>query len=57
MPDLTRAEIDEFWQSWLDANREAERSGDWRPLAEFYAEDASVRVDVRPRRALHGRRP
>ena len=41
MPDLTRAEIDEFWESWLNANREAERSRDWTMLAEWYAEDAS----------------
>ena len=26
---FTRDEIDEFWQSWLDVNREAERLGDW----------------------------
>ena len=41
MSDLSRAEIDEFWESWLDANREAERSRDWSMLAEWYAEDAS----------------
>jgi hypothetical protein len=38
---LTRAEIEEFWDSWLEGNREAERTGDWRTLAEFYAEDAT----------------
>lgn len=38
---LTRAEIEEFWDSWLAVNREAERSGDWRPMAEWYAEDAT----------------
>ncbi len=41
MSDLTRAQLEEFWQSWLDINREAERGGDWRVLAEHYAEDAS----------------
>jgi len=41
MSDLTRAEIDEFWESWLDANREAERTRDWTMLAEWYVEDAS----------------
>ena len=41
MSDLTRAEIDEFWETWLVANREAERTRDWRMLAEWYAEDAS----------------
>lgn len=38
---LTRAEIEEFWDSWLDINRRAEASGDWRPMAEWYAEDAT----------------
>jgi hypothetical protein len=38
---LTRSEIEEFWDSWLDINRQAERSGDWRVMAEWYAEDAT----------------
>ncbi|MDO9457631.1 hypothetical protein [Nocardioides sp.] len=38
---LTRAEIEEFWETWLEVNREAERIGDWRIMAEWYAEDAS----------------
>ncbi|GAA4672149.1 hypothetical protein [Nocardioides nanhaiensis] len=38
---VTRAEIEEFWESWLAVNREAERIGDWRIMADHYAEDAS----------------
>ena len=38
---LTRSEIEEFWGSWLDINRKAEQSGDWRVMAEWYAEDAT----------------
>lgn len=41
MSDLTRAEIEEFWDSWLDVNRRAEQSGDWRVMADWYAEDAT----------------
>ena len=41
MSDLTRAEIEEFWDSWLAVNREAERIGDWRIMAEHYAVDAT----------------
>ena len=41
MSDLTRAEIEEFWESWLAVNREAERIGNWRIMAEHYAVDAS----------------
>lgn len=39
--DYTRAELEEFWDSWLAINREAERTGDWRVMADHYAEDAS----------------
>ena len=39
--DLSRAEIEEFWDSWLAINREVERTGDWRPMADWYAEDAN----------------
>ncbi|MDT0202672.1 hypothetical protein [Nocardioides sp. AE5] len=38
---LTRAEIEEFWAGWLQANRDVEAAGDWRPLAEWFATDAT----------------
>lgn len=38
---LNRAEIEEFWDSWLAINREAERIGDWRIMADWHAEDAT----------------
>ncbi|MEP9364050.1 hypothetical protein ABLE68_13865 [Nocardioides sp. CN2-186] len=41
MTTLTRAEIEEFWATWLDINRKVEATGDWRPMAEWYAEDAT----------------
>ena len=41
MSELTRAEIDEFWESWLQVNRDCEATGDWRPMAEWYAEDCT----------------
>lgn len=40
-PELSRVEIEEFWGSWLAINREAESGGDWRILADHYAEDAT----------------
>jgi len=36
-----RAEMEAFWERWLEANRVAEEKGDWGVLAEFYAEDAT----------------
>jgi hypothetical protein len=38
---LTRAEIQQFWDSWLGINREAERRADWGIMADWYAEDAT----------------
>lgn len=36
-----RAEMDEFWQSWLEINRRAQELGDWGVMAGHYAEDAT----------------
>lgn len=41
MTGPTRAQIEAFWDTWLRVNRDAERSGDWRVLADWYAEDAT----------------
>ncbi|WP_300677707.1 hypothetical protein [Nocardioides sp.] len=38
---LTRAEIEQFWEEWLALNRAVEATGDWRPLAESYAPEAT----------------
>lgn len=38
---FTRDELEEFWESWLEVNREAERQGNWRIMAEHYAVDAT----------------
>ncbi|NMO02139.1 nuclear transport factor 2 family protein [Gordonia sp. TBRC 11910] len=36
-----RAELEEMKDRWLAANIECEKAGDWRPLAVFYARDAT----------------
>ncbi len=36
-----RAELEEMVQRWLQANRDAEAAGDWRPMAELYTHDAT----------------
>ena len=36
-----RDDFDQFWESWCDVNREAERTGDWGIMADFYEEDAT----------------
>ncbi|WP_405151331.1 nuclear transport factor 2 family protein [Nocardia salmonicida] len=44
-----RAELDEMIQRWLQANIECEQAGDWRPLAEFYTEDATYGWNYGPK--------
>lgn len=41
MSKFTRAQLEEFWSGWLEANREAERLRDWGILADSYTEDAT----------------
>lgn len=40
MTGFDRKEIEDFLERWIEANVEAEKTQDWGPLAEFYAEDA-----------------
>ena len=54
---LTRAEIEEFWETWLEVNREAERDRRLADHGRLLRRGRDVRLDVHPRRALHGRRP
>lgn len=41
MPAYPRAELEEMVQRWLQANRDAEVAGDWKPMADLYTEDAT----------------
>ena len=41
MAALPREQLEDFVQRWLEVNRAAERNGDWTPLADFYADDAT----------------
>ncbi len=36
-----RAELEEMVERWLQANRDAEAAGDWKPMADLYTEDAT----------------
>lgn len=41
MPAFPREELDAMVERWLQANRIAEETGDWRSMAECYAPDAT----------------
>jgi hypothetical protein len=49
MAQLTREQLEHFVARWLEVNREAERNGDWTPLAQFYAEDATYGWNIGPK--------
>ena len=49
MPSLPREDLDKWVEQWLEANREAERLGDWKGLADFYTEDATYGWNIGPK--------
>ena len=49
MAALPRELLEDFVQRWLLVNREAERNGDWTPLAQFYADDATYGWNIGPK--------
>ena len=49
MAALPREQLEDFVKRWLETNREAERNGDWTPLAEFYADDATYGWNIGPK--------
>ena len=48
MPAFPREEIEEMIRRWLAANARAETERDWRPMAEFYTEDAEYTWNLGP---------
>jgi hypothetical protein len=49
MPSSTREQLDDWVQRWLQANRDAEAAGDWKPLADFYTDDATYGWNIGPK--------
>ena len=49
MASFERAELDEWVQNWLQANKDCEKAGDWRPLADFYTADATYGWNIGPK--------
>ena len=41
MPAYPREELEEMMERWLQANRDCEAAGDWKPLADLFTEDAT----------------
>ncbi|NBP84238.1 MAG: nuclear transport factor 2 family protein [Mycobacteriaceae bacterium] len=49
MAAVSRDKLEEFVGRWLATNREAERAGDWTPLADFYTADATYGWNIGPK--------
>lgn len=49
MPSLPREALDDWVETWLETNRECERKGDWKPLAEFYTDEATYGWNIGPK--------
>lgn len=48
MPAFPREEMEEMMRRWKQANLDAEAAGDWKPMAEFYTEDAEYTWNLGP---------
>lgn len=44
----SREALDHWVGRWLQANKEAEKAGDWKPLADFYTADATYGWNIGP---------
>ena len=49
MASHPREVLDDWVERWLEANRTAEREGDWKVLADFYADDATYGWNIGPK--------
>lgn len=45
----SREALEDWAARWLQANRDAEAAGDWKPLADFYTEDATYGWNIGPK--------
>jgi hypothetical protein len=49
MAALPREQLEDWVERWLQVNRDAEKAGDWSPLADFYADDATYGWNIGPK--------
>ena len=49
MAALPREQLEDWVERWLQANRDAEKAGDWKPLADFYTDDATYGWNIGPK--------
>jgi hypothetical protein len=49
MPALPREQLEDWVERWLQVNRDAEKAGDWKSLADFYSDDATYGWNIGPK--------
>ena len=49
MAALPREQMEDWVERWLQVNRDAETGGDWKPLADFYTDDATYGWNIGPK--------
>jgi len=49
MPSFPREQLEDWVERWLQVNRDAEKAGDWKPLADFYSDDATYGWNIGPK--------
>ena len=49
MTAFPREQMEDWVERWLQVNRDAEKAGDWKPLADFYADDATYGWNIGPK--------
>ncbi|MCV7154694.1 nuclear transport factor 2 family protein [Mycobacterium pyrenivorans] len=49
MTMASREELENWTDRWLKANQDAEKVGDWKPLADFYTDDATYGWNIGPK--------
>ncbi len=45
----SREQLEGWVESWLKANQDAEHAGDWKPLADFYTQEATYGWNIGPK--------
>ena len=45
----SREQLENWVERWLQANKDAEKAGDWKPLADFYTDDATYGWNIGPK--------
>src|SRR3979411_1191481 len=49
MSSHSRADLEAWVDRWLQANKDCEKAGDWRPLGDFYTKDATYGWNIGPK--------